>query len=220
MGGDIAVTAPHPSGTPTEPESAYKELDLDVISPPARERPANQLILDKFWVIIDKLRRMGNPPLTIARWMGHEIKSSFAADSTQRAANATSTIESHLSNGAPKEAWRALKGWYRVVEDRPAPACPKMMEGQMAERVELYDWAPPMGVALPFNFLHFPIPDGVPADEEIHAVVVGLKNGQATGATGMRVEHVKAWLGNIRRKEKAARENPGKTANMGELRNK
>jgi hypothetical protein len=54
-----------------------------------------------------------------------------------------------------------------------------------------------MGVALPFNFLHFAIPDGVPTDKERHAVVVGLKNGQASGATRMRAEHVKAWLGDI-----------------------
>jgi hypothetical protein len=32
----------------------------------------------------------------------------------------------------------------------------------------------------------------------------------------MRAEHVKAWLGDIKCEEKAARENPGKTANMGE----
>ena len=36
----------------------------------------------------------------------------------------------------------------------------------------------------------------------------------------MRAEHIKAWLGDIRHKKKAARENPGKTANMGEVRNK
>jgi hypothetical protein len=43
--------------------------------------------------------------------MGREIKSLLAADRKQRAANAASTVESHLSNGAVKEAWRALKGW-------------------------------------------------------------------------------------------------------------
>ncbi len=77
-----------------------------------------------------------------------------------------------------------------------------------------------MGVALPLNFPHFAIPDGIPTDKEIRAVVSVLKNGQAAWATGMRAEHVKAWLGNIWRKEKIARENPGRTANTGELGNK
>ncbi len=106
------------------------------------------------------------------------------------------------------------------MEGRPAPACPETIEKQMAKCVELYAWAPPKGVALPFNFLHFAIPDGIPTNKEIHTVGVGLKNGQAAGATRMRPEHVKAWLGDILHKEKAARENPGKTANKGELGNK
>jgi hypothetical protein len=169
-----------PQGPCTELESMYEELHLDVIPPPAMQHPANRWILDMSWNVIDKqatLRRMGNLPLTIALWMGHKIKSSLAADCTQRAANAASFIESHLSNGALKKVWHALKGWYRVVEDCPAPACPKMMEKQPAKCVELYAWAPPMEVALPFNFPHFTIPDGVPTNKKIRAVVSGLKDG-------------------------------------------
>jgi hypothetical protein len=59
------------------------------------------------------------------------------------------------------------------------------MAKQMAKRVELYARAPPMGTPLPFNFPVFEIPDEVPTDEEIRAVVSGLKNGRAGGATGM-----------------------------------
>jgi hypothetical protein len=99
--------------------------------------------------------------------MGREIKSLLAVDCKQCAANAASTIKSHLSNGAMKEAWRALKGWYRLVEDRPPPASPKTMVRQMAKRVELYARAPPMGEALPFNFPHFDISNDMPTDSEI-----------------------------------------------------
>jgi hypothetical protein len=53
------------------------------------------------------------------------------------------------------------------------PACPETMEKQTAKCVELYAWAPPIGLALPFNFLHFTIPDSVPTNKEIHAVVLG-----------------------------------------------
>jgi hypothetical protein len=135
---------------------------------------------------------MGNLPLTAAHRIGRKIKSSLAADRKQRAANAASTVESHLSNGAVK-AWQALKGRYRAAEDRPPPACPETMAKQTAEHVELYARAPPMGTSLPFNFLYFEIPDGIPTDEEIRAMVSELKNGQAAGATGMRAEHVKTW---------------------------
>ncbi len=108
------------------------------------------------------MRRMGNLPLTNARRISREIKSSLAADRKQRTANAASTVESHLGNGAVKEAWRALKGWYRAAENRPPPACPETMAKQTAKRVELYTRAPPMGTPLPFNFPYFEIPDGVP----------------------------------------------------------
>ncbi len=101
-----------------------------------RERPANRLILDKTWAAIDKqatLRRQGHLTTRVARRMGCKIKSFLAADRKQCAANAASTVESHLSNGAMKEAWHALKGWYRLAGDQPPPACPETMAKQTAE---------------------------------------------------------------------------------------
>jgi hypothetical protein len=84
------------------------------------------------------------------------------------------------------------------------------MVRQTDERVELYAIAPPMGAALPHNFPHFKISDDMPTDSELHTVVRGLKNGQATGATRMRAEHIKGWLDKIQSNEKTARENPGR----------
>ncbi len=90
-----------------------------------------------------------------------------------------------------KEALQALKAWFWVAEDRPPPACLETMAKQTTECVELYARAPPMGTSLPLNFLYFEIPDGVPTDKEICAVVLGLKHGQAAGTSRMRAEHVK-----------------------------
>ncbi len=112
-------------------------------------------------------------------------------DCKQCAVNAASTVESHLSNGAMKEAWCALKGWYRSAEDQPPPACPETMVKQMDKCMELYARAPPMEVALPHNFPHFEISDNMPTDSGVCTVVRELKNRQAAGATGMRVKHFK-----------------------------
>ncbi len=132
--------------------SKYEELHLDITPPPpTRERPANRWISDKTWAAVDKqamMRRKGHLATAIACWMGHKIKSLLTTDRKQRAANAASTIESHLSNSAMKEAWQALKEWYRSAEDQPPPACLETMVRQTAECVELYARAPPMGVAL------------------------------------------------------------------------
>jgi hypothetical protein len=156
------------------------------------------------------MRRQGHRTTAIAHWMGCKIKSLFAADYKQCATNAASTVESHLSNGAVKEAWSNLKGWYRWVEDQPLPACPDTMVKHTAKRVELYARAPPMGAALPYNFPHFEISNNMPTNSEMRTVVRGLKNGQITGATKMRAEHIKGWLNEIQRKEKAARDTPGR----------
>jgi hypothetical protein len=147
--------------------------------------------------------------------MGCKIKSLLAVDCKQRAANAASTVESHLSNGAVKEAWQALKGWYRLAEDPPPPASLKTMVRQMAKHVGLYTRAPPMGEALPFDFPHFEISDDMPTDSEIRKVVGGLRNGQAGGATGMKAKHIQVWLDEIQRKEKAAMENHSREADLG-----
>ncbi len=76
-----------------------------------------------------------------------------------------------------KEAWRALKGWYRLAEDQSPPACLETMVKQMAKRVELYGKVPPMGAPLPFNFPYFEVPDGVPTNKKVRKVVRGLQNG-------------------------------------------
>ncbi len=196
-----------PRGPRAELVSKYEELRLDVIPPPVRERPANRWISDKTWVAVNKratMHRKGHLTTYYARRMGREIKSLLAADCKQRAANAASTVKSHLSNGAMKEAWQALKGWYRLAEDRPPPASPKTMVRQTAKHVGLYARAPPIGEALPFNFPHFEISNDMPTDSEIQKVVGGLRNGRAGGATGMKAEHIKVWLDEIQSEEKAA----------------
>ncbi len=156
------------------------------------------------------MHRKGHLTTIIACRMGREIKSLLAMDRKQCAANATSTVESHLGNGVVKEAWCALKGWYRLAEDQPPPACPETMVKQTAKHVELFARDPPMGEAFPFNFPHFKISKNTPTNSELHKVVEGLQNRRATGATGMKAEHIKVWLNKIQREEKAARENLGR----------
>jgi hypothetical protein len=96
---------------------------------------------------------------------------------------------------------------------RSPPACPETTVKQTAKQVELYAKVPPMGAPLPFNFPYFEVPDGVPTDDKVRKVVMGLQKRQVEGATGMKAEHLKGWLDAIQRKEKAARENPGRVGN-------
>jgi hypothetical protein len=45
------------------------------------------------------------------------------------------------------------------------------------------------------------VPDAALMDSELRAVVGSLRNGHAAGAMGMRAEHLKEWLGDMKRKE-------------------
>ena len=45
------------------------------------------------------------------------------------------------------------------------------------------------------------VPDAAPTDSELRAVVGKLCNGRAAGATGMKAEHLKEWLRDMKREE-------------------
>jgi len=85
--------------------------------------------------------------------MWHKIEAFLVVNCKQCTVTAASTTKSHLSNGAVKEAWRALKGWNRLVEDQSPPVCPGIMINQTAKHVELYMRAHPMKAALHYNLL-------------------------------------------------------------------
>ena len=75
------------------------------------------------------------------------------------------------------------------------------MDRQTAEWVNLYTRRQSPGEPLPINIDPVEIDDDPPSDGEMHVAVGELTNGQAVGASGMRAEHVKAWLRDIRWEE-------------------
>ncbi len=141
---------------------------------------------------------------TAARGLGWQVKARLAADRLKCTKNTASTIKGCLAVGDFVEAWRNLKGWYHLVEDRAPKACPETLASQTAERVELYTAVPPLGWSMPLNVTPIPAPEGTPMDHEIQEVVGKLQNGRAAGATGMQVEHLKKWLHGIKHEEVAA----------------
>ncbi len=58
----------------------------------------------------------------------------------------------------------------------------------------MYARRQPPGDPLPLHLTPAEIDGDVPMDSEIQIVAGGLTNGRAGGASGMRAEHVKAWL--------------------------
>ncbi len=140
---------------------------------------------------------------TAVRGLGRQVKAQLVADHIKCAKDTVSMIEGCLAVGDFVEAWRNLKGWYCLVEDRAPKTCPETLASQTAERVELYTTVPPPGWLMPINVTPIPVPDGTPTDHEIWEMVGKLRNGRAAGATGMQAEHLKEWLRGIKREEAA-----------------
>jgi hypothetical protein len=96
-----------------------------------------------------------------------------------------------------QEAFRLLKGGYRVAPETVACPCPQTMAQQTEEWVELYWQQDSPGEPLPINLQGPAIPDKVLSDHEIRDSARDLPSGHVGGALKMRAEDIKRWLCNI-----------------------
>jgi hypothetical protein len=76
------------------------------------------------------------------------------------------------------------------------------LAAQTAKHITFYRKVPSPGELLPIHINKADIPDGVPSDGELRAVVRGLQNRRTAGASGMQAEHIKVWLTDVVCKEK------------------
>jgi hypothetical protein len=173
-------------------------------APPPREHPANKWITDATWNVVDyctMLRRKGMLLQAVARNLGRKIKACLKADRLKRAATTALNVKGCLAAGEYIEAWHHLKGWYCSAEDRAPKPCPETLAKQTDKRIKLYTAVPPPGWAMQLNVDPSDVPAAAPTDSELRAVVGNLQNGRAAGATGMKAEHLKEWLADMKRKE-------------------
>ncbi len=133
--------------------------------------------------------------------LGWEIKARLKADCLLCATTTPSNVKGCLAEGEYVEAWRHLKGWYRLAEDQAPKPCPETMAKQTQERIDLYAARTPMGLPLPIQVDPAPANDAAPMDGELRMVVGQLRNGRAVGATGMKAEHLKEWLADVTQEE-------------------
>jgi hypothetical protein len=126
-----------------------------------------------------------------AHLIRRQITTGLKGDCATRAAVAAEKIEGHLATGELKEAWWSLKGWYKATTDHAPKASKMSLASQTAKRVALYWKMTSEGDPIPIHVDKATIPDNIPSDGELRAVVRELQNGHAAGATGLQVEHIK-----------------------------
>jgi hypothetical protein len=167
-------------------------------------RKANDWISDKSWRLIahramlhctGRLCQMGG------HCLHHQIGKSLRTDWAERTLSVGTLIESELTLGNVHEALRHLKGWYRAASETQAKPCRQTMDRQTGEWVDLYTWRQSPGEPLPINIDPVDIDDDIPSNGELRVAVGKLTNGRAAGASGMRAEHIKAWLSDMRWEE-------------------
>ncbi len=111
------------------------------------------------------------------RCLNRQIVVSLQKDRTDQTAAVGATVEAKLAGGNVQEAFRHLKGWYRVATETQAKPCYHTMECQMLERVDLYAWRESPGDPLPINVTPVVINNNVPTDGELWQVAGKPTNG-------------------------------------------
>ncbi len=76
-----------------------------------------------------------------------------------------------------------------------------MLAKQIQERIDLYAACCPPGWPLPIRVNPAPVPDAATMDAELQMVVQELRNICAAGTVGMKAEHLKEWLANVKWEE-------------------
>ena len=166
--------------------------------------PGKDWISKGTWKMIRKrasLMCSGKIRQDAALWMQHEVKAALKVDKSRLTAEVGERIMSELWEGNVQEAFRHLKGWYRNASETQAKPCHQTMEHQTNERVELYAERAAYGKEFPENGMPFEIDDGPPSEGELRTAVSQLSHSQCGGASGIRAEHIKAWLRGAKKAE-------------------
>ncbi len=129
------------------------------------------------------------------------MNATLKADKSKLTAQVGEDIVSELGKGNVQEAFRHLKGWYRTAAEAQARPCHQTMERQTNKRVELYAERDAYGEEFPANGTPFQIDDNPPSEGELRTVVSQLSHGRCGGASGIRAEHIKAWLRGAKKEE-------------------
>ena len=176
-----------------------------MVCPPPRERPANKWITDATWKVVNyraMLRRKGMLSQAAAHNLGRKITACLKADCLKRVATTALNVEGCLAAEEYIEAWawRYLKGWYCLAEDRAPKPCQETLAKQTDKRIQLY-CCPPPGWAMRFNVDPSDVPDEALTDLELRVVVRNLGNGHKTGTTGKKAAHLREWLADMKHEE-------------------
>ena len=103
-------------------------------------------------------------------------------------------IEELMSNDKLREAWGKTKRWYQESKVHRVPPTSEQLEQTATLQEDFYTQRPTEGESIPILVQPVSIADGPPGVREIAAAVRKIRSDRARGPSGMKAEHLKAWL--------------------------
>ncbi len=156
----------------------------------------NSWISNDTWKLIDRkamARRSNNQPLM--KGLGKEIRKNLQNDRKIRINNTAGEIEMQLKNKNTKEAYARLQSWYKKSTGKIPKPTYHDEEKTRDEFQALYTAnTPPGNPILPQLQPQPTICDEPPTENEIKIAIKGMKLNKAPGASGIKAEHLKAWM--------------------------
>jgi hypothetical protein len=196
-------------GPLTKADAYFKMLQQHVpVELRAEKRVRRSWISEATWRLVDEraaLLQVPNHDRTYARRLSRQINQSFKADRTWRVQVAGIAIDVQYRAGNLKEAYEGLGRWYNHAVGHTHKPTQESLEAITSEFRDLYTARTPPGGPIPVHVGPFSVDDSCPSEEEIAKVVGCLRPGRASGASGMRLEHLKGWLEAATRKERPDR---------------
>jgi hypothetical protein len=147
------------------------------------------------WSLIDQratARRLGN--YEIIDNLKRAVNRALKRDRKARCATVGQKAQSFLEDGKIREAFEALKGWYR--DAGPQPTKPSREDLNMLTRSEyanLFAEELPSEGPIHVHAPKFTINDEPPGEDEIVEALGTLRNNKAAGASGLTAEDLQSW---------------------------
>jgi exonuclease III len=189
-----------PSARPLKKaECLFEDLRLSAEKQETETRRVASWISAETWGLVDTrtaLRRDVLHDRAAIRCLNRAVKASLKADRKRRVEVAGDKVESFLKADPPdlQAAWNAMKGWYRDAGDRAPPPARSTLKKVTTERADLYRKEEPPGDPIPILVEPVEVRDDVPDEGEIADAVKRLRNNRSGGPSGIRGEHLKAWM--------------------------
>lgn len=174
-------------------DDRFEEI-ISLKSKPKKREPGEYLswIQEKTWTLIDQRANTKSGPLKSL--LNKQIRRRLKIDRKRRARLVGEEIERLIKENKVQEAWIRFRRCYHQASGKPPKPTQEDISFVTTEFHSLYT-APVSQTDenIPVITEEFPIPDGIPSEEELMRAVDRLKGNRSAGPSGLKAEDLKKW---------------------------